>query len=173
LNIAFFVLAGLGLLAGIVGAVGGAKPVSAADREAVHQLFLRIQQEFAGLSTSLREEVDDHNTYLVLEFPEQQGVRFPILLSFFDDSLLMQGGGHPPKDDYFAWEVFPCTRPEVRERFAEQVRGILSGDLRVMVEFVKHKRRTAVIQHATETGWEPVVHFAERPESEVRILQNR
>ena len=75
-------------------------------------------------------------------------------------------------------EWFPCTKPEVARAYAEAVKGLLSGQFRI-VEFLQGGRPVkAILQRPTGEGWAVVARWSELhlplPWGRTqRVLQNR
>ena len=137
--------------------------------DTIVELFSRIRADYPQLHMSL--QLHHPHVDLLVECPPQAGMRFPLSINLQGDELHLNVG------EVFWVEWFPCDRPVVRAEFEAAVRGLLSGEYRV-VEFLRDGRPIkAELQRPSGTGWECVctsatMHFPWPRLTETRILQN-
>lgn len=139
-------------------------------RRIAEALFRSVQAEFDWLYgpwfVNPCPELD-----LELIFEVQPGLDFRVIATLQGDELCLCVGEH------FFGEWFPCTTPEVAERFAEILRGVLLGEFR-LIEYSRGGRTfKAAIEQPTARGWSPIATWSKLrwpsfSRSQIRILQN-
>ncbi|USN99215.1 MAG: hypothetical protein H6810_00615 [Phycisphaeraceae bacterium] len=106
--------------------------------------FEKLQRSHPVLESTIRE---DPNVDLVMEWPRQPGLAFPILLGFQElDELHLCAA-----DLWCQW--FPCTDAKVVEEFVELVNGLIDGRARIVQTLHRGAIIKAELQSPTESGW--------------------
>jgi hypothetical protein len=115
--------------------------------EIIRRMFEQVEIDFRHLVGSI-EPMPFPQVDLRLEFKSQPGLPFPVVATLQGDELGLGAG------EGFWCEWFPCGDSEVRERFADAVRGVLSGQHRI-VEYRRRERIVkAQLQRKAAKGWE-------------------
>lgn len=130
-------------------------PAHAQEPEAIHlatfkTVLARLQHEFP----SLRCEIDFNcpQTDASAEFPEQEGLDFEVSVNLQWDELHLNAAS-------FWMEWFPCTDQRVAERFFEAVRGLLSGEYRIVEHFLFREPVKAVLQRPEASRWKSIASW--------------
>ena len=97
------------------------------DREQVIALLEGIRDAFPALRMDLRR--DHPHLDLNVDVPAQPGLAFDVNLNLQGDELHLSAGAFWPGR-------FPCTDPEVAERYRDAVSGLLSGRYRILEHLV-------------------------------------
>lgn len=113
-----------------------------ADRQRVVALFASVVSEFANLTMSLDIEAVE------LTIPKQPGLDFDVNINLQGDELHLNAGAG------FWLEWFPCTDGGVEADFAESVRGLLSGQYRIVEQRRRGHVFKATLQRRTKRGWQ-------------------
>jgi len=113
-----------------------------AERQRVVALYESFQAAFPQLKMRLDAQAVE------LEIPKQLGLDFDVNVDLQGDELHLNAGTG------FWLEWFPCSDNSVEADFAESVRGLLSGQYRI----VEHRRGgqvfKAILQRPTKHGWQ-------------------
>ncbi len=139
-------------------------------RSIAMEVFQEIRSAFPNLRADLQQ--DDPHVDLDMDIPPQPGLEFRLNLNLQGDELHLSVNG------VFWVEWFPCTKPEVARAYAEAVKGLLSGQFRI-VEFLQGGRPVkTILQRPTGEGWAVVARWSELhlplPWGRTqRVLQNR
>lgn len=131
-------------------------------------VFEQIRQAFPHLKMKLLEDV---NVDIAMEILCQDGLSFDISLNLQSDELHMSVGGL-----WVTW--FPCDDPQKVRQYLSSVRGLISGEYRIVEHLQWNSVVKAELQRPEATGWETVAVSARfhLPISWLitkRILQNR
>ena len=117
------------------------------DRPEIVDLFNEIQSAFPHLEMILN--TNHAHVDLDFEIPVQAGLSFPINLNLQGDELHISSGA-------FWLSYYPCHRDDVRRAYLDTVRGLLSGEYRLL----EHRRGSKVakveLQKPAEDGWETI-----------------
>lgn len=97
------------------------------DREQVIALLEGIRDAFPALRMDLRR--DHPHLDLNVDVPAQPGLAFDVNLNLQGDELHLSAAAF-----WLGW--FPCTDPEVAERYRDAVSGLLSGRYRILEHLV-------------------------------------
>jgi hypothetical protein len=131
-------------------------------------VFDQIRQAFPHLKMKLL--LEDVNVDIAMEIPCQDGLSFDINLDLQSDELHMSVGGL-----WVTW--FPCDDPQKIRQYLSSVRGLLSGEYRIVEHLQWNSVVKAELQRPAGTGWETVAvsarfHLPISWLSNKRILQN-
>lgn len=134
------------------------------------KLFAELRLEFNSLVASL--EIHPHPQVAIsLTFDPQPGLQFRVILTLQGDEFGLGIG------DAFWSEWYPCDDDEVVSRFRRAVRGVLTGEFRILETRLKGNPIKARLQQPTQSGWETIAtwlrpHLPSFRPSETRTLQN-
>ena len=117
------------------------------------RLFEQIRAEFHYLSASV-DVRPVSPSILSLTFNSQSRLPFQVVATLQSDELGLGIG------DGFWCEWFPCTDNEVAGRFAQALRGVLSGEFQ-LVEYWRGERIIkAQLQQQYGTGWKTIASWS-------------
>ena len=139
------------------------------DRSAMIRLFEEIRAAFPHLS--MRLDQDPRNVAdLNMDIPEQPGLTFDVNLNLQGDELFLNAGA-------FCVEWFPCTRPEVVERYRDAVHGLVSGAYRIRERYRGARPIRADLQKPSGNRWRTIASWHALPwpfpvRRSERVLQN-
>jgi hypothetical protein len=117
-----------------------------------YDIALEIFQRFEAAFPSLRMDLDlaPGPVDLAMWIPAQDGLTFAMALN------LQNGDELYITTENFNCSWFPCTRPDVSNRYCEAVLGLLSGRYRILEHFRRRRVAKAELQRPKGTGWETV-----------------
>jgi len=121
------------------------------DIQEVVQLFKEIQGAFPHLEMKL--ELRPPHVDLNMDIPKQQGLKFDVNLNLQGDELHLSAG-------HFWLEWFPCTDEEIVKAFREAVRGVLSGEFRILEHYRGKRAIKAELQSHSGQGWKTIGTWA-------------
>lgn len=114
------------------------------DRGRVIELFRSVQQSFPNLTMTLHTNPDKFDA--ALEIPRQPGLAFNIFLNLQDDELHLEAG------ESFLLEWFPCTDAGVEADYFATVRGLITGEFRIVEYHGGGEAYRAVLQRPKMGG---------------------
>jgi len=136
-----------------------------------HEAVAIIRREFPSLTIEV--DADNPNVDAVADIPAQPGLDFQVGINLQNCDELHLEVAH-------LWlEWFPCTRQDVFDRFAETLRGVLSGRFRILESHLLGKVVASRLQKPTGMGKWKTIGWRGGPAAllpwprEHRIVQNR
>ena len=108
-------------------------------------IFKSFQRDFPKLHMELNKSPVDVD--LEMKIPAQKGMKFPIYMNLQNKDEL-----HVVADAFWC-EWFPCTKQERASKYAESVKGIISGQNRIEVHKRRGKPIKAILQKPKIDDW--------------------
>ena len=127
--------------------VEGTMPKRIVDKKAINQLLNDVQNAFPHLKMRLAS--DHPHVDLNLDIPQQSGLKFNVNINLQGDELHLSAG-------HFWLEWFPCSDAGVVETFREAVRGLLSGEFRILEYYRGRRAIKAELQRPSGDGWKTI-----------------
>jgi TATA-box binding protein (TBP) (component of TFIID and TFIIIB) len=109
--------------------------------------FNKIKSHFANLK--IIEELSDNNVDLSFNIPKQQGLDFDINLNLQTDELHMS-------TEFFSGSWFPIKHPEVISLFIDAVKGLITGDYRILQYWNGNKLLKSYLQKPADKDWKTI-----------------
>lgn len=119
--------------------------MSTTPLEVARGVFETLKEEFPHFSMEFDES--PKYTEVELTIPVQDGLDFEIGLNLQNVDEL-----HLNVDDFWG-EWFPCTDSKITESFLQAVRGLLSGEYRIVVLSKSEKSYKRTLQSHVESSW--------------------
>ena len=111
------------------------------------QLLNEIRNTFPHLE--MKMECNHSDVDLNLDISEQDGLRFKVNINLQGDELHLSAG-------HFWLEWFPCNDVRIVEAFREAVRGLLSGEFRILEYYRGRRAVKAELQRPSGGGWKTI-----------------
>jgi hypothetical protein len=124
--------------------INTASATSQVDHSAIVGRFERLRQSFPTLDIAL--DVSHPEVSVMLDVIPQPGIAFGMSGWLDGDELHLKAG-------HFHLEWFPCTEPEVAERYFDALEGLLQGRLRIVERYVGGTAVSARLQAPDKAGW--------------------
>jgi len=106
-----------------------------------------IKATFPNLATI--DEFDDNNVDLSVNIPKQAHLDFDINMNLQTDELHIS-------TDYFNGSWFSIKSPEVVDLYLESVKGLITGDYRIVQYWNNNKLYKSYLQKPAGQNWETV-----------------
>jgi len=133
------------------------------------EAFEEIQSSFPRLNMDMN--YNQRYLDLAMDIPKQSGLDFDVSLNLQDDELHISASG-------FWGSYFPMKDPIVITAYLEAVKGILSGEYRILQSMKNGMVITSFLQRPNEGSWETI--FTDRRKwkwpwikYEQRIIKNK
>ncbi len=129
----------------------------------------RLHRDFPTLRCDT--DLEHPETDALATFPRQPGLDFEISINLQGDELHLNAAS-------FWVEWFPCTDQRVADQFADAVRGLLSGEYRIVEYLASDQPVKANLQRPRGSGWKTIARYYSGPTAVIpwlrrtRIVQN-
>ncbi len=133
-------------------------------------VFQEIRSAFPSLHADLQH--NHPHVDLNMDIPRQPGLGFSVNLNLQGDELHLAAG------DALWVEWFPCTDPKISRDYVDVVKGLISGEFRI-IEYQQAGRTVkAALQRPRGDGWAVVARWSKLHlplpwRTTQRVLQNR
>jgi hypothetical protein len=94
-------------------------------------------------------QLEHSHVDLSMDVPHQQELIFDVNLNLQGDELHLSAGS-------FWLEWFPCTRPDVVERYRDAATGLLSGKYRILEHCIGSRPVKAQLERPQGAGWQTI-----------------
>jgi len=132
--------------------------------------FEKIRTAFPALAMNL--DLRPANVELAMDIPTQSGLDFKMHLNLQNLNEL-----HIVASAFWM-EWFPCTKPEIVERYFEAVSGLLSGEFRILEHWRGRRPVRAQLQRPCHDRWKTIASWGDVsaivpwPPKTLKIVQN-
>jgi hypothetical protein len=139
------------------------------NKQISQRVFNDIQVEFPHLHMEMFD--DDPHVDLSMNIPQQEGVAFSVNADLQGDELTLHAS-----DLTADW--FPCDHPEMRERFVDAIKGLLSGKYRIRKEYRLGFLVKVILERPEGAAWKLIAWSAHNLaflipwRSQWKIIQN-
>ena len=109
--------------------------------------FDKIKGHFADLE--IIDELNDKDVDLSFNIPRQLGLDFDINLNLQTDELHIS-------TEFFSGSWFSIKSPEIVDIFVDAVKGLITGDYRIVQYWNNNKLIKCYLQKPTDTDWKTI-----------------